>query len=146
VIITEAAPSMLRPFLLSASYISAKLAPSAGNGRITAAAIAQTRDGNFLIGGTREFVGDDVANAPDALRDIMACALRLVPSLRELSIVRAFAGLRPHSDSGEPIIQRIDSPDGLLIASGHGGDGVALAPLTGQLVASLEFGETIPNS
>ncbi|MFQ5809467.1 MAG: NAD(P)/FAD-dependent oxidoreductase [Armatimonadota bacterium] len=137
VIVTEQAPALLRPFLLSASYISAKLAPHTGNGRITAAAVAQMRDGNFLIGGTREFVGDDVRNSPDALRDIMSCAVRLVPALRELSIIRAFAGLRPHSDSGEAIIGHVDGLEGLIVAAGHGGDGVALAPVTGQMVASL---------
>jgi len=137
VIVTERCPDLLRPFLLSASYISAKLAPPPTSGRITAAAIAQTRDGNFLVGGTREFVGEDVSNSPAALREIMTCAVRLVPALGALSIVRAFAGLRPHSDGGEPIVSRADAPEGLIVAVGHGGDGVALAPLTGQIVASL---------
>jgi sarcosine oxidase subunit beta len=140
VIVTERAATLLRPFVLSAWYITAKLADTAGDGRITAAAVGQTRDGNFLVGGTREFVGEDVRNTTDALRDIMACALRLLPALRELSIVRAFAGLRPHSDSGEPIIGHGDGPQGLIVAAGHGGDGVALAPVTGRMVASLACG------
>ncbi len=137
VIVTERAPELLRPFLLSASYISAKLTPAVGSGRIIAAAIAQTRTGNFLIGGTREFVGEDVNNSPEALREIMAHALRLLPGLGGVSLVRAFAGLRPHSDSGEPILSRLSAPDGLILAAGHGGDGVALAPITGRIVASL---------
>ena len=70
----------------------------------------------------------------------MAFALRLLPALRGLSIVRAFAGLRPHSDSGEPVVRRLGAPQGLIIAAGHGGDGVALAPVTGQIVASLAAG------
>ncbi len=142
VLVTERAPEMLDPFLLSASYITAKLGPSTGDGRITAGAIAQAQSGNFLIGGTREFVGEDVGNSPEAMRDIMACAVRLVPALRDLSIVRCFAGLRPHSDSGEPIVARAEGIEGLIIAAGHGGDGVALAPVTGQMVASLAADET----
>jgi sarcosine oxidase subunit beta len=143
VMVTEQVPALLHPFFLSASYISAKLAPDTGTGRITAAAVAQMRDGNFLIGGTREFVGEDVRNSPDALRDIMACAVRLLPALRELSIIRAFAGLRPHSDSGEPVIGPVDGLKGLIVAAGHGGDGVALAPVTGQMVASLASGSPL---
>ena len=142
VLITERAPELLDPFLLSASYMTAKLGPGTGDGRNTAAAIAQARSGNFLIGGTREFVGENVGNSPDAIRDIMACAVRLVPALRDLSIVRCFAGLRPHTDSGEPIVARADALDGLIIAAGHGGNGVALAPVTGQTVASLATDET----
>jgi sarcosine oxidase subunit beta len=62
-------------------------------------------------------------------------ARRLLPQLAGVNIIRAFAGLRPHTPNGLPILGPVEALPGLLIAAGHEGDGIALAPVTGETVA-----------
>ena len=58
-------------------------------------------------------------------------------------IEEAIAGLRPMTPDNVPLVEE---RDGMLVATGHGRNGVLLAPLTGELVAEmLERGRgTIP--
>jgi sarcosine oxidase subunit beta len=136
VLVTEKAPAMLGPFLLGPSYVSSKLGPGTPEGGAELA-VAQTAAGNFLIGGTREFVSEDHGTRPAGMAAIAREACELVPGIAPLAVIRAFAGLRPHADRHVPIIERCADPAGLIIATGHGGDGVCLAPATGKRVADL---------
>lgn len=136
VLVTEKAHATLKPFLLGPSYVSAKLGPPPPEGG-AALALAQTAAGNFLIGGTREFVGHDLGTEPRGIAALAREACSLAPGIRHLAVIRSFAGLRPYVDAHVPIIERVRDPEGLIIATGHGGDGVCLAPATGKRVAAL---------
>jgi sarcosine oxidase subunit beta len=52
-----------------------------------------------------------------------------------VNIIRSFAGLRPRTPDGMPILGPVESLPGLIMAAGHEGDGIALAPITGQMIA-----------
>jgi glycine/D-amino acid oxidase-like deaminating enzyme len=67
---------------------------------------------------------------------------RLIPGLRALSRSGAWAGLRPWLPDGLPAIGRSAAADGLWVATGHEGAGVALGPITGRVVAAALCGET----
>jgi glycine oxidase len=56
--------------------------------------------------------------------------------------VEAYASLRPGSPDDAPIVGR-GAADGLVIATGHYRNGILLAPLTGEAVASLLAGEEL---
>jgi len=60
---------------------------------------------------------------------------RLLPALRNLRVIRTFAGLRPSTPDGLPILGPVPNVEGLFIAAGHEGDGIALSPITGQIIA-----------
>ena len=62
-------------------------------------------------------------------------AQRILPALAKVNIIRTFAGLRPHTPDGLPILGPVEGLPGLIMAAGHEGDGIALAPITGQKVA-----------
>lgn len=94
------------------------------------------RSGTVLIGSTNEFVGYDTRNTIDVLSRMGAYTSHLMPALGKLNVMRTWAGLRPYSASG-PIIGRAGGPDGYIAATGHGGDGVALSPITGTYVAAM---------
>jgi len=47
------------------------------------------------------------------------------------------AGLRPYTPDHRPIISEVDGISGLYVASGHEGDGIGLAPITGVLVRDM---------
>lgn len=52
-----------------------------------------------------------------------------------------WAGLRPCTPDGLPVVGRPRGLDNLLVATGHGTLGISLAPATGELVAQLATGE-----
>ena len=56
---------------------------------------------------------------------------------QKLKIIRVFAGLRPYTPDGLPILGRVPVLDGFVMAAGHEGDGIALAPITGEIIADL---------
>ncbi|MBC7896969.1 MAG: glycine oxidase ThiO [Cytophagaceae bacterium] len=94
-------------------------------------------DGTVLVGATHEDVGFDESNTDDAIASLTACAREMVPSLADAPLIDARAGLRPYSADGMPIIGRSSSVPGLTWATGHGRNGVMLAPLTARMVADL---------
>ncbi len=98
----------------------------------------QTRRGNLLIGSTREFAGYDRSSTYPGMQALMAQTARLIPAaanLPRVALLRRATG--PSTPDGLPIIGQAPELPGLVCANGHEGDGVALAPITGQLVANL---------
>ncbi len=63
-------------------------------------------------------------------------ALKLVPKLADAKILEDWAGLRPGTPDGLPILGATDIP-GYYVATGHFRDGILLAPITAQLMAQI---------
>ena len=103
----------------------------------------QTVSGNILLGSTREFAGFDNNTTPEAINAIARNAIRYLPWIENLDVIRSFAGLRPYSPDGLPILGTVKGVKGFYLATGHSGDGIGLAPITGKLVSELVLdGET----
>ena len=103
----------------------------------------QTASGNILLGSTREFAGFDNNTTPEAINAIAKNAINYIPWIEDLDVIRSFAGLRPYSPDGLPILGTVKGVKGFFIATGHSGDGVCLAPITGKLMSELVLdGET----
>jgi glycine/D-amino acid oxidase-like deaminating enzyme len=92
--------------------------------------------GTVLLGSTYEFAGHDTRTTHAATTGICRVNARVMPRLGRACAVRSWAGLRPYSPTG-PILGRVDGPDGYVVATGHGGDGMALSPVTGSYLAAL---------
>lgn len=97
--------------------------------------IEQNASGGLIIGGTREFAGYDGDNTFEAVEAMLRRALRFFPALRDVSVIRCFAGFRPYTPDGLPLLGPVQAAPGLWMAAGHEGDGIALAPITGKLIA-----------
>jgi len=102
-----------------------------------ATVLSQTLNGNWLIGSSRDFPGYDKRTTIETLSSLARRATRFLPKLKHTNIVRTFAGLRPFSEDGHFIIDEVEEIDGLFLATAHHGEGIALAPSTGKLVAEL---------
>ena len=98
-------------------------------------------DGRILVGSTVELAGHRRGATAAAVRDLLAGAIRLVPELAGATVTRAWAGFRPYTWDELPLIGATDIA-GLLVATGHFRNGVLLAPVTGEIIASLLLGET----
>jgi glycine/D-amino acid oxidase-like deaminating enzyme len=138
VLVTEPVPKILKGVMICSRYITSKFnLRQVQNPFGVGLALEQTRSGGILIGSTREFVGYDRRVTPEGIQAILDHALNLVPVIKEINIIRAFAGLRPYTPDGMPILGEINGIKGFIIAAGHEGDGITLSPITGFLIAEL---------
>jgi len=104
--------------------------------------IAQTEAGNLLVGSTSRFVGLDLRPTLDGIRYIIEHTASVVPGVRRLRVLRTWAGLRPYTPDGLPLLGPAPGVDGLVLATGHDGSGVNLAPVSARIVADLVTGST----
>ncbi|MFZ7102805.1 MAG: NAD(P)/FAD-dependent oxidoreductase [Peptococcaceae bacterium] len=142
--VTEQIPTLGKTNIWSADYIVMKLNPELARGRPVilnelgiGLAFSQTSDGNYFIGGSREYVGFDVSTNVQGINLMIKEATRFFPILKNVHIIRTFAGLRPASDDGKPYLGPLPERPGFLMAAGHEGDGIALAPITGKILSLM---------
>ena len=98
------------------------------------------QDGHILCGSTVEEAGFDCSTTQNALSHLSAYAECLLPSLKKASIVGHWAGLRPGSGDGVPVLSRHSEYDNLTVNCGHFRNGIAMAPASAQIVADLVEG------
>jgi glycine oxidase len=94
--------------------------------------------GGFLYAGaTVEDVGFRPHITKRGLAWLRGMAHGLAPGLRSAEVASAWAGLRPGSPDGLPIIGPLPGWENVYVASGHFRNGILLAPITGRLIAQL---------
>jgi sarcosine oxidase subunit beta len=135
ILVTEPAPTLISRCLLSASYIAAKYDPELAKTGGEGISLEQTDGGSLLLGSTREFVGFDRRTTPAGVGSIAKKTATMIPALAKMNVIRSYAGLRPWTPDGLPILGPVEGFTGLIVAAGHEGDGIALSPITGELIA-----------
>jgi glycine oxidase len=98
--------------------------------------------GRAIIGATIEDVGFDKIVHPSDIANLHAQASCLLPQLASAPILESWAGLRPATPDGLPLLGAIPSRPNHYIATGHYRDGILLAPATARVMAQLLSGET----
>jgi len=98
-------------------------------------------NGGLIVGSNVEYVGFEKNVTLGGIHSFSALALTLLPGLSEQPFTRAWAGLRPHSRDGLPLIGPVADLDGVYIATGHFRNGILLGPLTGRLLAEMVLSE-----
>jgi D-hydroxyproline dehydrogenase subunit beta len=135
----ERRPDFLRHKVIDGGYMAAVESEDA---RLKISTVMETTlDGHVLVGSSRERKGFDTTVDPDVTNLLLNAAVRLAPGIADLSRETAWAGLRPWLPGGLPAIGPTKAADGLFIATGHEGAGVAHGPITGRLIAQLICGE-----
>jgi sarcosine oxidase subunit beta len=140
-LVTESAPRLIRRVAISGRYILAKYDPDLAARKGEGLSMEQTASGNLLLGATREFVGFDTSTTIEKLHRIAGQAIRVLPALKNMKAIRAFAGLRPYTPDGYPFVGSVPQVEGFMMAAGHEGDGIAFAPLMGEIISQLIAGE-----
>jgi glycine oxidase len=97
-------------------------------------------DGRMLIGATVEEAGFDKTTVPETIKKLRQAAVNLVPKLAKSRTLQAWAGLRPGTPDGLPILGATPMP-GYFVATGHFRDGILLAPVTAKLTAQIMTGQ-----
>jgi glycine oxidase len=102
------------------------------------------RGNELLAGSTMEHAGFDSASTDEATALILQRISALVPSQVATAPAGRWAGLRPGTPDGIPIVGAEPRLKGLWYATGHGRNGILLAGITGELIAQGIAGEATP--
>jgi len=123
--ITEQVPTLL-PYIIT--HVEGNLS------------LKQLDTGNVLIGGGWEAIGDVKSNTKkvrfDSILGNVRCACRVVPALKDLNLLRCWAGLEGRSPDLLPILGKLNHLPGFYCACCAKG-GFTLGPAMSKLVSEL---------
>lgn len=138
-LVTEERPGLIRRTVTEGAYMTlrGKGAPVEDPKPKPVLVAEPTFRGNLLIGSSRRFIGDTTEVDPSLLLAMIQHAARYISALHDVAIIRSFAGLRPWTPDNYPIVGAVDDLDGYVLATGHEGEGIALAPVTADMVTQL---------
>jgi glycine oxidase len=100
-----------------------------------------TRGDEVLAGATMEHVGFSAETTEEGIEHIRQAADRLCPPVIGTQVARSWAGLRPGTPDGLPILGPEPRAKGLWYATGHGRNGVLLAGISGVILQQMMAGE-----
>ena len=89
-------------------------------------------------------LGFDAGTTTAGIASQIQMATTLVPALANAPTHSAWAGLRPVSADGLPLLGRVPGWDNVHVATGHGRNGILLTPITGELMAAHLLHDTPP--
>ncbi|MBW3621777.1 MAG: FAD-binding oxidoreductase [Armatimonadetes bacterium] len=126
--------------MLSAGYYGAKHEGDSPSG--LQLSLWHRPDGMLYVGGTREWTGFDPEPDARALEEIRRRAERVLSDMSAAPTGSLIVGFRPSSLTGLPLLGPVTDRPGLFLATGHEGDGISLAPITGKLLGECLAGES----
>ncbi|HSJ08968.1 MAG TPA: glycine oxidase ThiO [Longimicrobiales bacterium] len=101
-------------------------------------------DGRLLVGATQEDVGFRKGPTPRGIGTLMDAATRVLPGIADMPLVETWAGFRPATPDGLPILGPDPGTTGLVYATGHFRNGILLAPVTALCIAEMATGGRPP--
>lgn len=101
-------------------------------------------DGRVLVGSSEEEVGFDTRTTDEVVRELIELGQQLVPALRDASVERTWAGLRPGSFDGFPYLGQVPGLANSWVAAGHFRSGLYLSPATAVVMSRLICGAASP--
>lgn len=104
--------------------------------------IRQLKNGKLLIGYSKEHDGYNTETNIKTTISTAKQAVKMIPRLKQVRILRNFAGVRPIPKDGLPILGEVPDYDGLYVAVTH--SGYTLAPYIGKRMAELLLGYSSP--
>jgi glycine oxidase len=101
------------------------------------------RGDRLLVGATVQEIGFDTTLTAAARDHLRGHAERLMPALKDWRLVDHWAGLRPGSADGLPLLGPLGRPD-VLVASGQFRNGILFAPAIARHVSAMAQGHEPP--
>ncbi len=102
-------------------------------------------DGTTMVAATEEHKGFDKRITGDGVAWLLGLARTLCPVLLEGEIAETWSGLRPGSETNDPLIGPVPGYDGLWVSAGHFRTGAKEGPATALLVAEALTTGTMPD-
>ena len=101
-------------------------------------------DGRVLVGATQEEAGFRAETTAAGVAGLLDFARALVPALADVRVERTWAGLRPATPDGNPLLGAVPGVGSLFVAAGHFRDGLQQSPGTAAVLADLIVGKAPP--
>jgi glycine oxidase len=98
-------------------------------------------DGRIIIGSTLEEAGFDKQVDPSTIQHLRQAAAAFLPAIQEMRIHEVWAGVRPGTPDGRPLLGNTQWSD-YYVAAGHYRDGILLAPATAEAMCALITGQS----
>jgi D-amino-acid dehydrogenase len=95
--------------------------------------------GRVVLGATREDAGFAYHATVAGVGGLLAGATALAPGLRDAELAETRIGFRPVTSDGRPMLGQVQ--DGLIVATGHGPEGLTAGPWSGLAIALLALGQ-----
>jgi sarcosine oxidase subunit beta len=132
ILVTEPVNPILKPMIMS----------FAGN-----IYLQQEPGGEFIMGfGPAEHETYTTTSTWDFIETMCKKATHYLPYMKNVRVVRQWAGLYEMSPDAQPILGKAEEVEGVYLATGFSGHGFMFGPITGQLMAEYILGlpTTIP--
>lgn len=132
ILVTEPVNPILKPMIMS----------FAGN-----IYLQQEPGGEFIMGfGPAEHETYSITSTWDFIETMCKKATHYLPYMKNVRVVRQWAGLYEMSPDAQPILGKAEEVEGVYLATGFSGHGFMFGPITGQLMAEYILGlpTTIP--
>jgi glycine/D-amino acid oxidase-like deaminating enzyme len=111
---------------------------------LPASGLRQTREGTVMVGATQEETGFDISTTSQAAAQLSRKAIRVVPALSDVRLVRQWAGLRVMTPDSYPIYAQSQAHPGAFVTLCH--SGVTLAALHATIMADAIAAGALPAS
>ncbi len=102
---------------------------------------------NYILARSEHIVslpskGAKTQTEPETIKCIAEGAIRVIPKLENVHIIRAYAGMRPVCEvDGKPIIGEVNGIEGFVLATGIWHTGMSYGPMCGKLVSEIIEGK-----
>jgi glycine/D-amino acid oxidase-like deaminating enzyme len=104
--------------------------------------IRQNYDGSFMLGGSQEAVSNNIETSYEVLQNIAKRAIRILPNLKNLQMIRSWAALRVLTPDKMPVYLESDQYPGAYAITSH--SGVSLASIHSSNLVDWILEEKIP--
>jgi glycine/D-amino acid oxidase-like deaminating enzyme len=98
--------------------------------------VGSMADGGLLAGGTRDEGDHSPQVRPEVIQDIRRRLAELLPAAGQVRVRYQWCCFRPATADGQPVIDQVPGLDNAWVSAGHDGDGLLMAPATGQALAT----------
>ena len=93
-------------------------------------------NGSLVAGASEDIAGFDTNVTDHGIGRLEKWSKRVIPTLEAKQPFHKWAGLRPATQDGFPLIGRLNSNPRLLLAVGHYRNGILLSPITAKIIAN----------
>lgn len=132
-VISDRYPGRVRHQLVELGYLHSAHASDADS---VAFNVQPRRNGQILIGSSRQFNVSDNSIDAHLLASMLERAVGFLPFLRDVQVLRSWTGLRPATLDGLPLIGPSTQHTSIWLATGHEGLGITTATATAELIAA----------
>jgi glycine/D-amino acid oxidase-like deaminating enzyme len=138
-VITDRYPGFIWHQLVELGYLKSAHAVSADS---VAFNVQPRKNGQILIGSSRQFGAEHKEVDPEIMRRMLQRAQEYLPALAQKSAIRAWTGFRAATPDKLPLIGPLPADPSVYLATGHEGLGITTSLATARLIADQLTGRS----